>query len=82
MKTRKELEHLLKQAQEAEARIRNDVYAAKTARDDAIANEKETRENFADLKRRLHDSEMELARLRGYLSRPARHRCSASVLTN
>lgn len=35
----------------------------------AEASAKETREQFADLKKRLHNSEMEVARLNGYLAR-------------
>lgn len=51
---------------EARSKMIHDTRAAKAA---AEESEKETREQFADLKKRLHRSEMEVARLNGYLAR-------------
>lgn len=45
------------------------VRDANDAKNEAVAREKDTREQFADLKKRLHNSEMEVARLNGYLAR-------------
>lgn len=42
---------------------------ANDAKNAAVDREKETREQFADLKKRLHNSEMEVARINGYLAR-------------
>ena len=42
---------------------------ANAERRNAQARAEETQKQFSDLKRRLHESEVELARLRGYLAR-------------
>ncbi len=66
-------------------KLRTDLEAAEKRSDQAVAtvreergdrlraqeSEKKTRENFEDLKRRLHNSEMEVARQNGYLERVA-----------
>lgn len=51
---------------EARSKMIHDTRIEKAS---AEEREKEAREQFADLKKRLHDSEMEVARLNGYLAR-------------
>lgn len=65
----KELEVMLANAKQEVAIADKAMWEERAARLKAETAEKETHEQFADLKKRLHNAEMEVARLTGYISR-------------
>jgi len=68
-KTIKSLEATLATVRELLAAESNDRQKSSARAAAAEKREKDTREQFADLKTRLHASEIENARLRGYIER-------------
>ena len=65
----KSLQHLVVEKDHKIATFNNQRLEALGERDLARKEAKETKENFADLKERLHSAELENSRLNGYLQR-------------
>lgn len=68
-KTRAELQALIDSLEATQHGYWKDVNEARQAAAAAREETKEVREQFADLKRRLHESEVQNARLNGYADR-------------
>lgn len=69
---RQQLEVALKEIEELKASVNSAqerMYQERDAKTAAVKQRDETRAQFDDLKKRLHESEMENQRLRGYIQR-------------